>query len=86
MDIEAPKIKDLKWKNLQLLLEFVPPVYHSFYTNLPHEYASKGKTKQKKSKNNVKKQVCHQLLWERKMITKMWMILKRFLKTAVDFL
>lgn len=46
------KIAYVKWENLMTLLEFIPPVYHNFYTNLPHE------TKNNKSKeilNNTKK-------------------------------
>lgn len=47
------KIPYLKWENLMTVLEFIPPVYHTFYNNLPHE--EKATTKKKnKSKNNNK--------------------------------
>lgn len=44
---EAPKIKLLKWQNLQELLQFVPPIYHTFYNTLSHEDSKV----QKKSRN-----------------------------------
>ncbi|CAH1113385.1 unnamed protein product [Psylliodes chrysocephalus] len=31
------KIKYQKWENLQQLLDFIPPIFHEFYTGLPHE-------------------------------------------------
>ncbi|CAH1975426.1 unnamed protein product [Acanthoscelides obtectus] len=30
-------IKTEKWKNLQTLLDYIPPVYHAFYKNMKHE-------------------------------------------------
>lgn len=33
---EKPKLKYLKYTNLMDLLNFVPPIYHGFYQNLPH--------------------------------------------------
>ncbi|KAJ8869735.1 hypothetical protein PR048_028743 [Dryococelus australis] len=30
------KFKYLKYRNLQELLLFVPPIHHEFYNNLPH--------------------------------------------------
>lgn len=51
---EAPKIKLLKWQNLQELLQFVPPVYHTFYKNLAHEDSNSQK-QSKKEKATKKK-------------------------------
>jgi hypothetical protein len=34
---EKPLIKIEKYKNLQELLPFVPPIHHSFYKNLAHD-------------------------------------------------
>lgn len=31
------KIKKAKWQDLQSLKDFIPPVYHTFYDNLPYE-------------------------------------------------
>nr|CAH7767056.1 unnamed protein product [Callosobruchus chinensis] len=45
------KIPYAKWENLMTILEFIPPVYHSFYINLPHEEkATKKKTHKKARK------------------------------------
>nr|CAH7749031.1 unnamed protein product [Callosobruchus chinensis] len=44
------KIPYAKWENLITLLEFIPPVYHSFYNNLVHEEKAT-----KKKKTNSKK-------------------------------
>lgn len=40
-------IKLEKWKNLQVLLDYVPPVFHPFYKDMNHE-DPKSKTKEKK--------------------------------------
>ena len=32
-----PQISQEKFKDIQSLLQYVPPVYHSFYENLPHK-------------------------------------------------
>lgn len=34
---EKLKIKYEKWENLLKLLDFIPPIYHQFYKELPHE-------------------------------------------------
>lgn len=43
------KIKEAKWKNLQSLLDFIPPIYHEFYNSI--QYEGKGNEK-KKGKNS----------------------------------
>nr|CAI5837346.1 unnamed protein product [Callosobruchus analis] len=43
-------IKYAKWENLQQLLDFIPPIYHDFYKNLPHTEAPQKKLKGKPSK------------------------------------
>lgn len=35
-----------KWKNLQSLLDYIPPIYHEFYKNMPH-HKPKGKRTQR---------------------------------------
>ncbi|KAK5648264.1 hypothetical protein RI129_003156 [Pyrocoelia pectoralis] len=37
------KINELKWNNLQTLLEYIPPVYHNFYKNIQYEAKEKKK-------------------------------------------
>lgn len=34
---DPPKISQEKYKDIKSLLQFVPPVYHSYYENLPHK-------------------------------------------------
>lgn len=34
---EPPSIKTAKYQNLQQLLQFIPPLYHGFYTTLKHQ-------------------------------------------------
>nr|CAI5839316.1 unnamed protein product [Callosobruchus analis] len=43
-------IKYAKWENLQQLLDFIPPIYHDFYKNMPHTEAPQKKLKGKPSK------------------------------------
>ena len=45
-----------KWENLQQLLDFVPPIRHKFYKNLPHTEGpqKKGKCKTTKQGNAIK--------------------------------
>lgn len=51
---EGNKIKLLKWKNLQEQLQFIPPIYHEFYINLPHEdNANKRSSQYKNSSEHV---------------------------------
>lgn len=48
------KIKYLKWKNLQELLQFIPPIYHDFYKEIPHQKEQNIKQKsRKRNKNNT---------------------------------
>uniref|UniRef100_A0A6P7FJA5 Uncharacterized protein LOC114330825 n=1 Tax=Diabrotica virgifera virgifera TaxID=50390 RepID=A0A6P7FJA5_DIAVI len=47
LHISSVPIKLEKWKNLQTLLDFIPPVYHAFYKNMKHEDAT-TKNKNKK--------------------------------------
>lgn len=43
------KVKLEKWKNLQQLLAFIPPIYHDFYLYLPHEIS---REEQKRTERN----------------------------------
>lgn len=46
-------IKLEKWNNLQSLLEYIPPIYHAFYTNMIHQ-KSKGKKTEKAKTTTAK--------------------------------
>ena len=48
------KIKEAKWKNLQSLLDFIPPIYHEFYNSIQYEGKSNGKNKGKNSASTSK--------------------------------
>lgn len=45
---EKLKVKYDKWENLQQLLDFIPPIYHDFYRNLPHVEKEKNIKKKEK--------------------------------------
>lgn len=47
---EPLEIKEAKWKNLQELLPFIPPVYHEFYTSLTHDGKAKKGTAARRGK------------------------------------
>lgn len=42
---EPIKIRYEKWENLHQLLDYIPPIYHNFYNNLPHSEGPQKKTK-----------------------------------------
>uniref|UniRef100_A0A6P7GXD3 Uncharacterized protein LOC114341876 n=1 Tax=Diabrotica virgifera virgifera TaxID=50390 RepID=A0A6P7GXD3_DIAVI len=42
-------ITTAKWKDLQTLLDYIPPVYHQFYKDLPHKEQKKKETKARES-------------------------------------
>lgn len=48
---EIKKISYLKWENLISLIEFIPPAYHDFYKNLPHEEKNSKKKQTTNSEN-----------------------------------
>lgn len=51
LNLESLKINELKWKNLQTLLEYIPPKYHEYYNNMKHE------KKEKKGKKNLQQTI-----------------------------
>ncbi|KAL1509936.1 hypothetical protein ABEB36_004600 [Hypothenemus hampei] len=46
------KTQNLKWENLQQLLPYIPPIYHSFYQHMDH-HESKKKHFKAKGKNKT---------------------------------
>ncbi|CAG9762722.1 unnamed protein product [Ceutorhynchus assimilis] len=51
------KIKEAKWKNLQSLLDFIPPIYHEFYNNIQYEGKGNAKNLGKKSSSTSKQAI-----------------------------
>nr|CAI5845152.1 unnamed protein product [Callosobruchus analis] len=58
-------MKTEKWKNVQTLLDYIPPVYHGFYKNMKHEYGQKKTNKKiyntEEIENKRKKKVANMI-------------------------
>lgn len=53
LNTQSIKISLEKWSNLQSLLQYIPPIYHTFYQQIDHYKKKNIKKKNKKSINPV---------------------------------
>nr|CAH7727549.1 unnamed protein product [Callosobruchus chinensis] len=78
------KIPYAKWENLITLLEFIPPVYHSFYNNLVHE--KKATKKRKLTRKKLQKYWWKRLWSQMKMKSSTKTILLNLIMKTINIL